>query len=591
MFVLSIFEDTLKYIKMIGRLIILVLCLISFAALTAQNVIGDWEGQIAIQGTELKVIFHVTQGQDGLESTLDSPNQGAFDIEMDETVYQGDTLTIKSNKLNLVAALTYDEDQDELEGQFNQGPLSTSLKLERLKEKQEVASNHPMAGDWNSELDVMGTQLRIVFHITESDGIVSTTMDSPDQGAYGIKLDTTIVDDNEISLASSAMRMDIKGTYVPDSNIIRARFKQGPLDEEIVLSREEIEKKEVVRPQEPTVFDYTVEDVKWTNPKGGHELAGTLTIPKSGTFEKVVILVSGSGPQDRNEELLGHKPFLVLSDHLTRNGIAVLRYDDRGVGASTGDFGSATSMDFAEDATSAVNYLRSRKEMQGKLIGVMGHSEGGLIAPIVADLTDLDFAVLLAGPGIDSDVLLLEQTEAISMASGADKADVDFSVASSRKMFEFIKRNQDLSMEDLKEGMDSLLRIEFAKLSEEDLEKVGDVDAEITRQIESIAQPWFRYFIAYSPSVYLQKLDIPTLAVNGSLDLQVLSESNLKGIEENLKIAGNDNFVIKEFEGLNHLFQVSKNGTGSPSEYGGLEETFNEDVMQFITEWISNFDK
>ncbi|WP_235297517.1 alpha/beta hydrolase family protein [Portibacter marinus] len=575
------------------RMLTLLLLIIAVLGLRAQSIVGDWEGDLEVQGTTLKIIFHITE-EDGIYvSTLDSPNQGAFDIEMDETTYEDGKLVIKNKKMSMETTATYLASEDKITGSFNQGPMKLPLELTR-KSKIDTrlpVSNHPIAGSWHTSLDAMGTQLRLIFHIAEEKGDFSSTMDSPDQGAFGIETSETNIDGNKINITAKNMGITLDGTYVPDSNIINARFRQGPLNQKIVLKREAIDKKELKRPQEPKVFDYRMEDVKFTNPAGGHELAGTLTLPLSGNYDKAVVLVSGSGPQDRNEELLGHKPFLVLSDYLTRNGVAVLRYDDRGVGESTGNFESATSMDLAMDAKFAVEYLRSREEMKDVKIGIMGHSEGGLIAPIVADKTALDFIVMLAGPGIDSDELLLEQITAISQASDGDPEEVNFSVESSREVFAFIKENQELSDEDLRSGIEKILRERFQLLSEEDLEEIGDVDAEIASQVKSVSNPWFRYFISFEPEVYLSKLSIPVLAVNGSLDLQVLSKSNLEGIMQNLEKAGNKNFTVKEFEGLNHLFQVSKDGTGSPNEYGALEETFNEEVIAFVTDWILKFDR
>jgi len=256
-------------------------------------------------------------------------------------------------------------------------------------------------GDWNGALEVQGMQLRIVFHITEDGENLKATMDSPDQGASGIPVEKVTLDGRELTIEMSSMGIKYTSTLNDDGTAIDGTFNQGPMSLPLKMTREKVEKKELVRPQEPKIFGYQQEEVKFENPKGGHHLAGTLTIPSDGNFGKVVVLISGSGPQDRNEELMGHKPFLVLSDHLTKRGIAVLRYDDRGVAESTGTFKGATSRDFADDASAAVSFLKKRKDMAGKKIGLCGHSEGGMIAPIVAsENSDVDFIVLLAGPGI-----------------------------------------------------------------------------------------------------------------------------------------------------------------------------------------------
>jgi fermentation-respiration switch protein FrsA (DUF1100 family) len=572
--------------------VLLVMSLMSMVNIDAQTIAGDWEGNLEVQGTTLKLIFHIMENDGTYSSTLDSPNQGAYGIEMDETMVDEGLVVIRKQQMGMESRLTYDSSNDMLTGRFKQGPMDLPLELKRVSEEEEVAevvSDHPLAGDWNGVLNVMGSQLRLVFHVSEDQGVFTSKMDSPDQGAFGMDVDTTIVDGNNITWSTKRIAMTATGEYLPDSNLIVVDFNQAGRSIPLKLGRESVEKKEQKRPQEPTSMDYQQEEVEFTNPLGGHSLAGTLTIPKSGEFDKVVALVSGSGPQDRNEELIGHKPFLILSDYLTRHGVAVLRYDDRGVGGSTGDFALGTSMDFADDAVAAVNYLKGRADMSGKMFGVMGHSEGGLIAPIVSQKTDLDFIVLLAGPGIRSDELLLEQSEAILRAAGEDEDEIRFNIASSQLIFDYMNKNQEMELDELQEGMAEILRGRIEQLPEEELAEMGDIEVVIQKQIESVSTPWFRYFLNYDPSDYLTTVTIPTLAVNGSLDLQVLPKSNLKGIEASLEKAGNRNFVIKEFEGLNHLFQMSE--TGAPSEYGAIEETFNEEALKFIKDWIVNFDK
>lgn len=573
--------------------ITMTLIVASFIGSLAQSITGDWEGSVELQGMTLKLVFHVVEEGGEYSSTMDSPNQGAFGIKMDETIVDGEKLTIKNKQMGIEASTIYNVQKDIISGNFKQGPYDLPLALVRVSEDAEdlPGNNHPIAGDWNGELNLMGKQLRLVFHIVENEGSFETTMDSPDQGAYGMLADETTVEEDEISIIAKQMGINIKGTFIPDSNIIKIKFKQAHINEDLILRRERIAKKELIRPQEPKIFDYKQEDVEFVNPDGGHSLSGTLTIPKTGVFDKVVVLVSGSGPQDRNEELLGHKPFLVLSDHLSRNGIAVLRYDDRGVGKSGGDFKSGTSMDFAEDATAAVEFLKSRPDMKGKKVGVMGHSEGGLIAPIVSTKTALDFIVLLAGPATNSTDLLIEQTEAIALAGGEKKEKVDRNVASSRLIFDYMNMNPDMPVGELRQGLTEILEEQFKLLSEEELEEMGDVDKEIKDQIKIITTPWFRYFLNFNPSDYLTQVTIPVLAVNGSLDLQVLPDSNLGAMDNYLKKAGNKNYTIKEFEGLNHLFQVSLDGTGSPNEYGSIEETFNKEAMTYITDWITTLGK
>ncbi|NBP70884.1 MAG: alpha/beta hydrolase, partial [Cytophagia bacterium] len=255
-------------------------------------------------------------------------------------------------------------------------------------------------GQWNGLLKVQGTQLRVVFNLKQTENGLSATLDSPDQGAKGIPTTASSFENGVLKIAIANLTVEYEGTLGSD-NIIVGTFKQAGVAFPMNLSKEKIEKEKIVRPQEPAKpYPYYTEDVTFENKSAGISLAGTLTLPeKEGVFP-VVILISGSGPQNRDEELMGHKPFLVLSDHLTKNGIAVLRYDDRGTALSKGDFKTATSVDFATDVEAAMAYLKTRKEINKKKMGLIGHSEGGLIAPMVASRSkDVSFMVLLAGPG------------------------------------------------------------------------------------------------------------------------------------------------------------------------------------------------
>lgn len=264
-----------------------------------------------------------------------------------------------------------------------------------------------ITGEWNGLLKVQGIQLRLVFNVAKTDSGYLSTMDSPDQGANDIPVTTTTFDHPKIIFEVKNIGIEYIGELKGEEII--GTFKQGGQEFSMDLSREEIEKVVVKRPQEPTEpYPYYSEDVTFKNATADISLAGTLTLPKKKGKYPVVILISGSGPQNRDCDLLGHKSFLVISDYLTRNGIGVLRYDDRGVEESTGDFDNATSADFATDVESAVEYLKSRKEIDKKNIGLVGHSEGGLIAPMVAaESEDIAFIVLLAGTGIQGDQLLL----------------------------------------------------------------------------------------------------------------------------------------------------------------------------------------
>lgn len=439
-----------------------------------------------------------------------------------------------------------------------------------------------ITGQWNGALEVQGMKLRLVFHISKTDNGFKTTMDSPDQGANGIPVTNTSFEENILKLEIPAATIEFEGELNKDK-IITGTFKQGGKSFPLNLSREEIAEEKKLRPQEPIKpYPYYSEDVTFKNTKAGITLAGTLTLPKEDGQFPVVVLISGSGPQNRDEELLGHKPFLVLSDYLTRNGIGVLRFDDRGTALSEGDFNSATSADFATDVEAAVAYLKSRKEINKKEIGLIGHSEGGLIAPMVASKSkDIAFIVLLAGPGITGASLLLMQQRAIGKASGMDEADLNHQILMTTMAVQLVKNAQDDKV--LKKSLTDVLKTMDVKADSKNNTKTENEEV-IKTQVDAITTPWMQFFIKYDPAPILEKIKCPVLAINGENDLQVPAKENLAAIKIALETGDNKDFETKELKGLNHLFQESK--TGLPSEYANIEQTFSPVAMDEVLKWI-----
>lgn len=440
-----------------------------------------------------------------------------------------------------------------------------------------------ITGEWNGALKVQGTQLRLVFNITKTDTGINATMDSPDQGAKGIPTTSTTFENSILRITIANAKIEYEGTLGND-NIIVGTFKQGGQSFPMNLSKEVIEKEKLVRPQEPIKpYSYYAEDITFENKKAGIRLAGTLTLPqKEGVFP-VVILISGSGPQNRDEELLGHKPFLVLADYLTKNGIAVLRYDDRGIASSKGDFKTATTTDFATDVEASIAYLKTRKEINKKKIGLIGHSEGGIIAPMVANKSaDVAFIVLLAGTGIQGDKLLLLQQKLIGKVSGVSDEDLLKSELTNRKVFDIV--NQSNSLEQLKTDLTNYLK-QTLKEDPNDEKPEGMSDDDLVKlQVNQIANPWMHYFIKYDPASTLEKVKCPVLALNGEKDLQVPPKENLEAIKKALAKGGNKKVTTKELPNLNHLFQECK--TGSPNEYATIEQTFSPTALTEILKWI-----
>jgi pimeloyl-ACP methyl ester carboxylesterase len=340
----------------------------------------------------------------------------------------------------------------------------------------------------------------------------------------------------------------------------------------------------VERPQNPLVpYPYYSEEVRFPNDSGNVTLAGTLTLPsKSGKYP-VVVLISGSGPQNRDEEILDHKPFLVLADHLTRNGIGVLRYDDRGVGQSTGKFETATSLDFSYDAESAVQYLKTRKDIDTTEIGLMGHSEGGLVAPMVAARShDIAFMVLLAAPAMELKKALLLQDGLIAKAYGMSDDKVKKLVDINDQIYDIVIQSSDLIK--LKANITAIANQHMHEIPDQRIPDNMTREQYVKARIESLSSIWAQYMLKHDPGKILEDVKCPVLAINGDKDLQVVPKENLAAIALALKKGGNTNVTTKEFPNLNHLFQECE--TGSPEEYKKIEQTFAPVALNEISGWI-----
>lgn len=439
-------------------------------------------------------------------------------------------------------------------------------------------------GIWEGKLQVPGIEVRVVFHISvTAEGELIATLDSPDQGVAGIPVDEVIFRENLLQLTIKSINGSFHGEVNLDLTAIDGIWQQSGASFKLSLQRVEkvIEIKRSQEPKKP--YPYIEEEVKYENKAAGIVLAGTLTFPAEGGPFPAVILISGSGPQDRNETVFGHRPFLILTDYLTRHGIAVLRFDDRGVGESGGDYALATSEDFATDVLASINYLKGRIEINPWRIGLIGHSEGGLIAPMVAiQSSDVTFIVLMAGPGLTGEEILYLQSRLISRTRGLSEEEIIRDENYNKKIYSLIKAEEDEKI--LVEKLQQVLLDYINELSEEEKNSIGNIEMYLRAQIQSLLSPWFKYFLIYDPRPALSMVSCPVLALIGEKDLQVPPEENLKAIESSLIKGGNRDFTIKEFPGLNHLFQTAE--TGSPDEYIGIDETISPVVLKYITDWI-----
>jgi pimeloyl-ACP methyl ester carboxylesterase len=436
-------------------------------------------------------------------------------------------------------------------------------------------------GNWQGTLDTGMGKIRLVFHITRSpDGKLTGAMDSPDQGAFGLAFAEVVATSDAVQMKLAAPVASFAGTSNAERSEISGFWEQGGAKLALALQRATGDEDAApARPQTPKPpFPYRSEDVTYPSKAADVQLAGTLTLPQTGGPFPAVLLITGSGAQDRDETILGHKPFWVIADYLTRNGIAVLRVDDRGTAKSTGNFAAATTADFVDDAAGSVAWLRTRKEIDGERIGLIGHSEGATVGPMLAVRDGhIAFIVMLAGIAVPGRDVLKAQRAAIAKASGLDDAEVAVNEARVEKFASLATGPTPPTDAEIQAAVDRGLTT---------LPEAARKGAEpaLRGQARMMASPWMRFFYTFDPAPVLGKLTIPVLAINGSLDTQVVPSQNLPVIAACLEKAGNRDYEILKLPGLNHLMQTVK--TGAPQEYAATEETMAPVVLDSVTTWI-----
>jgi uncharacterized protein len=459
--------------------------------------------------------------------------------------------------------------------------LISSLGAAVADEPMPLAAKN-IDGIWQGTLKAGGVELRLVFRFANDEqGQLNASMDSPDQGAKGIRVDSATLTGNDVKIEVKQVRGTFEGKLSENGHEIKGQWKQlGP---SLPLDLKRLDKEpDFSRPQDPKrPYPYAEEEVAYENATANVKLAGTLTLPASGQMVPAVLLITGSGAQDRNESLLGHKPFLVLADYLTRRGIAVLRVDDRGVGGSTGDTAASTTDELVGDVLAGVAYLKGRKEINPARIGLIGHSEGGIIAPLAATRSnDVAFIVMLAGTGVTGEEIIYHQAGLIAESQGAKDVAVAASRLVQRQIFRIVKEEPDHAKaeQQVRDILATAATLAAVVVPKETLQAQADA------QVKAVFSPWFRYFLAYDPQPALRKVRCPVLAINGEKDLQVDPKQNLPPIEAALKEGANSDYTLKELPGLNHLFQHCQ--TGSPSEYATIDETFAPEALELVAGWI-----
>lgn len=528
--------------------------------LRAQDISGDWQGSLKAGVAEIRIVLHVSKASDGsLKATFDSPDQNATGMKVAPIALKDSKLSFTVSEVDGSYAGTVNSAGTAISGTWTQRlefPLNFQRATSAIKTEHKAAAPSDIDGAWLGTLNTGVASLRLIFHIVNTEDGLMATMDSPDQGAKGIPVTAVNRNGPALSLEMKQLGGGFEGTISADLSAIEGKWTQGGGSLPLVLKRtkdaSELERR---RPQNPVKpYPYREEEVAYANSSAGIQLGATLTIPQgSGPFT-AVLLITGSGQQDRDETLLGHKPFLVLADYLTRRGIAVLRVDDRGIGKSGGDFEKATTADFATDVEAGMAWLKTRAEVNPHKLGLIGHSEGGDIAAMVAARNpDVAFIVMMAGSGVRGDEILPAQVAAIAEAGGASREAAGEQAAREREILNLVEHG---NMEDVPAA-----------------------------QREQLQSPWFRYFLEYDPASALAKVKCPVLAVIGEKDRQVPAEQNLPAIRKALTIGGNQHFEADELPGLNHLFQAAK--TGSPAEYAEIEETISPLALEKIANWLA----
>ncbi|MGE5322206.1 MAG: alpha/beta hydrolase family protein [Actinomycetota bacterium] len=540
------------------------------AAPATPNIAGDWQGTLDTGVGKLHVILHVTRAADGnLKATLDSVDQNALGIPISSIAVTQSRLVFACDAVNGKYEGTISGDGSAIDGTWTQGkPLA--LVFKRRVPPSDID------GTWLGTLNAGGMKLRVAFHITNTPQGLAATLDSLDQGANGIPVSSIVHNGSQLRMEVKKIAGNFVGTVNKDLQSIDGTWTQGGGSLPLLLRKTKASAAELapkIRPQDPVKpYPYREEEVSYKNNSApGVTLAATLTLPQGPGPFPAVVLITGSGPQNRNEEVFGHRPFLVLADYLTRHGIAVLRADDRGIGKSTSDFASATTVDFATDAEAGIAYLKTRPEINQKKIGLIGHSEGGVIAPMVAARNhDVAFIVMMAGTGVPGDEVLAEQARLIEIANGAPAERAQKDADREREVLHLVKQTSDTS------ALESELK-----------EKLGNRmnEAQIGAVVKQFSSPWFHYFLSYDPGTALRKTTCPALVLNGEKDVQVSAAQNLPAIRKALEQAGNTHFEVDELAGLNHLFQTAK--TGSPREYSQIDETIAPLALKKIADWIA----
>jgi len=554
----------------------------SSVALRAASLEGEWSGTLQVGETQLHLVLHLSKDANGeWHAKVDSLDQTVFGIEANKVTREEDALRFELASVGAQFQGKILPDHKTIRGVWEQGGTGLPLKFEKRPAGTEAkaAANvvSKAEGTWQGAIETGNMRLRLQLHLSHDEqGQLLAALDSLDQGIQGIPASKVTEKDGEVKFELPVFNAVYTGTLSATKNEIDGRWNQNENLEELDFVRSD-KVLELRRPQTPAKpYPYKEEQVTFASGDGKSTLAGTLTLPPGTGPFAAAVLVSGSGPNDRDETIEGHKPFLVIADFLTRKGIAVLRYDKRGIAQSTGDYAGASINDFAQDAQSAVTYLKSRSEVDAKRLGIIGHSEGGILAALVASRSnDANWLILLATPATTGEGTLLRQSELIARAGGLAEASITRSLEIDRKAYSAVRQEKDSA------ALQKRLELLVAQSG------LGAAmpPAALQAQLKVMSTPWFRQFLDLDPGPLIEKIRCPVLALNGDRDLQVDASENVPLLRKAYEAAGNQDFTVVEVAGVNHLFQKAQ--SGSPALYGAIEETIAPEVLDSIASWVT----
>jgi len=551
------------------------------AAQATAPLAGNYTGTLQAGEAQLHLVLHLTRNTAGAyHASLDSLDQGVFATEASSVKVAAATLNLEVTSLGIHFDGTFSPDHQTIDGLWSQGDAALPLVFHRESSdaaaRKPAAAIFPVEGLWQSALETHGLRLRLQLHVAhDTDGQLVGALDSLDQQVDGLPAILMEFKEAAFRFEIPAVAGVFEGTLNPAKNKLIGTWSQTGAEEKIEFVRSD-QPLELRRPQTPAKpYPYREEEVSFSNTAAGVTLAGTLTLPKGAGPFPSALLIAGSGPNDRDEALASHRPFLVLADHLTRKGIAVLRYDKRGIGKSNGSTDKATTVDLAADAQAGVAYLKTRKEIDPAKIALIGHSEGAMIAPLIASRTkDVAWVVLLAAPATFGEETLLNQSELIGKAADLTDEQLEASLNFDQAAYDLVRTEKDPAA--LGEKLNALVK--------ETGLGAAMPPTLLETQMRMMESPWFRFFLDYDPLPNLRTLQIPVLALYGQKDLQVPANANLPVLRQALQDAGNKDVDVRELPDLNHLFQHAYSGT--PVEYAAIEETFSPDAMQIISDWV-----